>query len=134
MGSYVDALTPAKAITATPESHDAKLAAANAAPGVWHVVLFTLGGTAADGVMLPLLAQRCRDEIPGCLLLQYGPIIDVATTAAASGVPAPEFTHALVSKMESAEALRVYATHPIHMDLVSEMRRLSKAPPVAFDY
>ena len=78
-------------------------------PAIDHVVLLRLRDNECINHQLKQALQNLPQQIPGLLDLTCGPTY---TTTRANG-----FTHGIVARIQSKEALSKYAIHPDHLDV-----------------
>ncbi|ORC91661.1 diagnostic antigen [Trypanosoma theileri] len=104
---------------------------------ICHVVMFSLNPAKLKAVLpsdddIERHLQNIRKLVPGVLDVQMGP----AGTALYEGYVNcnGDYTHCLVSRHVDVEALRVYATHPTHLELAQKLASAFEKPPVRIDF
>ncbi|GJP80077.1 hypothetical protein CLOP_g10311 [Closterium sp. NIES-67] len=92
---------------------------------VEHLVFFQVKpDTPADRVAAFLANLNALRSLPGVLYLSAGPALPAAPAvpagATSASPPASPWTHALIGRYESRDALQAYAVSPAHVAVVTE--------------
>lgn len=101
---------------------------------IHHVVLFRLKDSVHDGQTLTKMLQTVRRNVPGIVELHFGK--DVTDMYTGKLDRSGSYTHSLVSRHTSREALLAYIRHPDHVVLAKHLssHKLGDTPLIAIDY
>ncbi|CAG9576676.1 conserved hypothetical protein [Leishmania major strain Friedlin] len=77
------------------------------------------------------LLKRVRTTVPGLIELHFGESMNVSASSADS---AEGNTHALFSRHQNGQYLKMYKTHPAHMDLMNYLMSRAERPATVVDF
>ncbi|CBZ28171.1 conserved hypothetical protein [Leishmania mexicana MHOM/GT/2001/U1103] len=77
------------------------------------------------------LLKRVRTTVPGLIELHFGENMNVSGSNAYS---AQGNTHALFSRHQNGQYLKMYKTHPAHMDLMTYLMSMAERPATVVDF
>jgi hypothetical protein len=95
-----------------------------------HVVAFKFDAKNFNATLAKEGLAKLR-QIPGVISLHFGPVNTMLYKGYADR--SQGYTHVLVSRHTDAEALRVYAVHPLHVAWVEFVKPVTLEKAIAFD-
>ncbi|KPI88027.1 hypothetical protein ABL78_2903 [Leptomonas seymouri] len=117
------------AVSAVPEERQQSLLPA--VNSVCHSVHLKLKDE-LDGEKLSELLKKVRQNVPGLIELHFG-ANDMQAYPKKTESPDGN-THALFSRHQNGQYLKIYQTHPAHLELANYLLSKAERPPTVIDF